>query len=115
LILTLESQGKIFEDQEHIRGAFQEHFKNLYGSNNEQQWPGYIPHSQNQLPCGMDKLTEMGMPLSEDKIKTTVWSFGADNAPGPNDFSMFFYHKFWDIIKPDIIILLDCFHQRPYS
>ena len=41
----------------------------------------------------------------------TTWGLGVDKTQGPDGFSIFFYCKFWDIVKPDIIKLIECLHE----
>jgi hypothetical protein len=41
-------------------------------------------------------------PFTMEEIHKAIFSMGADKAPGPDGFSMFFYHTYWDIIKLDL-------------
>jgi hypothetical protein len=50
-------------------------------------------------------------PFSEAEIKTAVFSCYAEGAPGPDGLSFIFYHKFWDLIKGDLVALFDDFHK----
>jgi hypothetical protein len=41
--------------------------------------------------------------FSEKEVKEAVFGSYADGAPGPDGFSFLFYQKFWDLIKPDLM------------
>lgn len=42
-------------------------------------------------------------PISVDKIKNVVWSYGSEKAPGPDGFTLKFFKKYWEIIKGDVL------------
>jgi hypothetical protein len=56
--------------------------------------------------------------FSEKEVKEAVFGSYADGAPGPDGFPFLFYQKFWDLIKPDLMVMvnewncgnLDLFH-----
>lgn len=50
-------------------------------------------------------------PFSEAEIKSAVFSCYAKGAPGPDVLSFIFYHKFWDLVKDDLIALFNDFNK----
>jgi hypothetical protein len=46
-------------------------------------------------------------PFSEEEIKEVVFSSYADGALGPDGFPFLFYHKFWDLLKGDLVALFE--------
>jgi hypothetical protein len=50
-------------------------------------------------------------PFSENEIKKAIFSCYAEGSPGPNGLSFLFYHKFWEIVKGDIVRLFDEFYD----
>jgi hypothetical protein len=50
-------------------------------------------------------------PFSEVEIKSALFSCYAEGAPGPDELSFIFYHKFWDLIKDDLVALFANFHR----
>lgn len=50
-------------------------------------------------------------PFSEIEIKSAVFSCYAEGAPGPDGLAFIFYHKFWELVKDDLIALFKDFHE----
>lgn len=48
-------------------------------------------------------------PFEEQEIRDAVFSCYADGGPGPDGMSFMFYHKFWDIVKGDLISMFNDF------
>jgi hypothetical protein len=59
----------------------------------------------------LDEKDEMEAPFSEDEIRDVVYSCYAEGAPGPDGLSFLFYHKFWDIVKGDIMNMFRDFYE----
>ncbi len=53
---------------------------------------------------------DLTSPFSLEEIKLATFQLGGDKAPGPDDFSLIFFQKFWDVIKLDLFkIFVDLF------
>jgi hypothetical protein len=50
-------------------------------------------------------------PIEEAKVFTTIWSLGLDKAPGLDGFPISFYQHFWDLIKQDLLRMLQYSHR----
>lgn len=57
----------------------------------------------------MIDLTALEAPFTQDEIKRATFELGADKAPGPDGFPIFFFQKFWPIIKNDLTALCQDF------
>ncbi|KAJ0585427.1 putative RNA-directed DNA polymerase [Helianthus annuus] len=51
------------------------------------------------------------MAFSEDEIKIALKGCDGNKAPGPDGFTMKFYKKFWNHIKPFLVKLMNDFHS----
>jgi hypothetical protein len=49
--------------------------------------------------------------FSEKGIKEAIFSCYAEGAPRPDSLPFFFYQKFWDLVKSDLVELFDDFHK----
>ncbi|XP_075101808.1 uncharacterized protein LOC142177236 [Nicotiana tabacum] len=58
------------------------------------------------------ELLEKG--FEEDEVYAIIQSCAPDKAPGLDGFTMSFFQKSWDFIKPEIMATLNYFHQHCY-
>lgn len=52
--------------------------------------------------------------FEEEEVHAVVQSCAPDKAPGPDGFTMAFFQKTWDFIKPEVMGALNHFHQQCY-
>ena len=52
------------------------------------------------------------LPFTESEIHKALFDSEPNGAPGPDGFSFHFYQKFWDTIKPDLLILAHSFFDH---
>lgn len=50
-------------------------------------------------------------PFSEAKIKSALFSYYPEGAPGPDGLPFLFYQKLWEVIKDDLVALFEDFHK----
>jgi hypothetical protein len=63
-----------------------------------------------------DKLTRVESemleePFNEEDVKRAIFESYSEGAPRPDGLSFIFYQTFWDIIKQDLMDMLDDFHK----
>jgi hypothetical protein len=68
-------------------------------------------------PTGVEKISEadkdfMSSPFTLDLLKEVVFGMEPNKAAGPAGFKAEFYQKFWEILKMDLLILLNNFHKN---
>lgn len=56
-------------------------------------------------PCALE------WPFTEEEIKMAVWDLGAEKALGLNGFPIFFFYSFWEVVKGDLICLLEKLYE----
>ncbi len=42
-------------------------------------------------------------PFTPEEIKKSAFAMKGDKAPGPDGFTMDFFHKFWEVLKEDLL------------
>jgi hypothetical protein len=50
-------------------------------------------------------------PFSEEEIREALFGSHADGAPGPDGIPFFFYQKFWELVKPEILSMFNDFSK----
>jgi len=110
-IEVLEGPNGLIEDQQGMMDIALKFYKHLFRredrppiSLGQDFWrlEELVSNSENEL---------LTAPFLEEEIKKVVWSCYADGAPGPDGISFMFYHKFWDLIKSDLVDMFNDFHR----
>ena len=50
--------------------------------------------------------------FQEEEIRASVFHLASDKAPGPDDFPMSSFQKYWDLLRDDIMAFMKEFHSR---
>ncbi|XP_020253777.1 uncharacterized protein LOC109830826 [Asparagus officinalis] len=66
-------------------------------------------------PDQNSNLSSLEASFSEEEVKHAVFSMNPNKAPGPDGFSLLFYQSFWDLIKSDLVALINFFGDNPSS
>ena len=51
-------------------------------------------------------------PVMEEEISNIVWSMEPEKSPRPDGFSIHFYRKCWELIKPDLLRMVQGFMRK---
>jgi len=106
-------EGHICNKFDQIKLAAENHFKDLHGTRHEgskeyiedllSHIPHLITHEDNQA---------LLKPLSEEEIIKVIWAMESDKALGPDGFTIDFYKVCWDIIKIDLLKMIQGFFGK---
>lgn len=58
-------------------------------------------------------LSPLHSTFTMEEVKKTVFSCAPKKAPGPDSFLMLFYHRFWSILKGDILKVFNSLYCGP--
>lgn len=111
-ILSLEINDTPTYDPIVLRNHITSYFKDLLGTTKPR-----LLSLQPNLWTDSEKLTPIQQHSLEssftmEELKTTVFSCNPTKAPGPDGISFLFYHTFWDLIKNDLMQILQSFYNR---
>jgi hypothetical protein len=101
--------GMVTETPDILRVAA-DYYKNLF------RWESKGAISLDDQFCESSEMVspaenaELVAPFLDQEIKSVVFDSYAEGAPGPDGLPFLFYQKFWDIIKDDLISLVQAFH-----
>jgi hypothetical protein len=107
----LHGENGFVQDTPGILGIAVKYYKDLF------KWESREPFCLSDSFWDPDDLVQEGgnvaleAPFSENEIKEAMFSCYAEGAPGLDDLSFLFYHKFWDLVKSDIVKLFEEFYN----
>ncbi|XP_071739539.1 uncharacterized protein [Rutidosis leptorrhynchoides] len=98
-----------------VKAAVFKHFSDLFRNRNisrpillgRQPFDSPPEHS-----LTTNEATELEVRFSDAEIWNAVKECGSTKAPGPDDFNLRFYKKFWDIIQEDLIMAINDFWEN---
>jgi hypothetical protein len=61
------------------------------------------------IPIPTCDLSDMGDPFTEDEVKEAIHGTNSHKAPGPDGFTGAFFKNCWDIIKHDLLAVINDF------
>ena len=61
------------------------------------------------IPAASHDLSALGDAITEEEVRAAVFAMPSDKAPGPDGFTGKFFKSCWDIIKDDIMLVVNNF------
>lgn len=61
-----------------------------------------------------EDVQNLEVKFSTQEIKEAIWNCGGDKAPGPDGFSFAFIKHFWDVLKDDVVNMVNEFHENAF-
>lgn len=106
LISSLLIDGSIESDQVKLENHIETHFSNLFNSNFLRQDIGLIKRVIPNLITEQtnDMLTRIP---NVSEILDSILNLNIDFAPGPYGFGAIFFVHYWDIVKRDVINVIN--------
>ena len=97
---TLEVDGVVFEEGFEVTNQVVQFYKNLY-----KEFEGWRPFVEG---LEFDRIGDMERVWLERKFKRevilqVVRDLEGDKAPGPDEFTMVFYHYCWRVVEKDVL------------
>nr|GEW03306.1 RNA-directed DNA polymerase, eukaryota [Tanacetum cinerariifolium] len=98
-------EGEWVDDPSKVKDEFRDYFASRFCN------PG-IRHGVNRL--NIDQSGELEAPISRDEIRRAVWDCGENKSPGPDGFTFEFFRRFWNIVGPDLRLVVEWFFHHAY-
>lgn len=99
-ILSIQdNRGKVWKDKENMQHTFLNYFQNIFSSS--------TPNIQEIMFVIKDRVTPnmahaLDSQFSASEVVQAMKQLKSCAAPGPDGLTAMFYHKYWDIIGPEI-------------
>ena len=103
---TLEVDGVVFEEESEVNAQVVQVYKKLY-----KEPEGWRPAVEGlEFDCiGEMERVWLERKFEREEILQVVRDLEGDKAPGPNGFTMTFYHHCWRIVEKDVLAVFDEF------
>ncbi len=56
--------------------------------------------------------TQIESPFSEEEVVTTLKQLSGEKPPGPDSFTLVFFHHCWDVVKAEVLTSIQEFYEQ---
>ena len=111
-IMSLEHEGGTITEPSQIQEAIYTYYKQLFGKSHQRKvslttevWENSrkLTEEDNELLC---------RPFTEEEVKRAVFDMKENTALGPDGFGVYFYRKCWNIIKNELMSMINDFYMN---
>lgn len=101
--------SEVIDDKELIKKEILNYYHNLYTEN--EVWRPTTNFEEVARISAVDN-EMLEAVFDEEEVHAVIQSCAPNKAPGPNGFTMAFFQKAWEFIKPEVLGALNHFHQH---
>ena len=103
----LDANGNVIEDEEGLVTIATSYFRQIFEASNPEDIEEALSEVSSTITEPMnDNITA---PVTEGEVKLALFEMHPEKAPGPDGMVALFYHKFWDILKEDLTLMVNKF------
>ena len=106
---TLEVDGVVFEEVSEVTNQVVQFYKNLYKET--EGWRPFVEGLEFDRIGNMERVW-LERKFEREEILQVVSDLDGDKAPGPDEFTMAFYHHCWRVVEKDVLAVFEEFFQR---
>ena len=103
-----EVNGFIYEDKSEMADQAVQFYKNLYKETEE--WRPFVEGLEFDQIEGLER-DWLEWRFEKEEVLRVVKELEGDKAPGPDGFSMPFYHHCWGVVERDFLAVFEEFYQ----
>ena len=104
-IHRLKKNGGWVTSHDHKKDIIHDHFTNIF----KRGPPHTIDFNWETIPVPQCDLSELDALFTEEEVKEAINKTASDKAPGPDGFTGAFFKSCWNIIKMDIMAMINQF------
>ena len=108
-ISMLEVNGVIYEDESEMADQVVQFYKKLYKETKE--WRPFVEGLEFNQIEGLER-DWLERRFEQEEVFRVVKEMEGDKAPGPNGFSLAFYHHCWGVVERDVLAVFEEFYQH---
>nr|GEV16929.1 retrovirus-related Pol polyprotein from transposon TNT 1-94 [Tanacetum cinerariifolium] len=92
--------GVWIEDPIVVKNEFLSHFQNMFNAPHEDR---FVLDMDLPNRLSLDQAQDLENVFSKEEIKGAAWDCGLDKSPGPDGYTLGFYHRFWSLIESEVV------------
>nr|GEX70557.1 RNA-directed DNA polymerase, eukaryota, reverse transcriptase zinc-binding domain protein [Tanacetum cinerariifolium] len=96
-------KGDWILDHSNVKKEILNHFSNRF---DKLISPRLLLESQFPNVFTSDQLVDLERDVTHEEIKKAVWDFGINKSPGPDGYTIEFFHRYWKIIDNDAVAVV---------
>ena len=101
--------GVVFEEESEVTNQVVQFYKNLYKET--EGWRLFVEGLEFDRIGGMEKVW-LERKFEREEILQVISDLEGDKAPGPDGFTMAFYHHCWRVVEKDVLAVFEEFFQH---
>ena len=105
-----DRNGRWLEEEEEIIVEFGVFYKELFLSNGDRNWGQVLSYVPKLVIDEMNRW--LVRDIKDEEVKLVVFQLGAYKATGPDGYNGFFYQKYWETIKGDVIKVVQYYFRN---
>ena len=111
IIYSLDHEDGKIEGQANLKGFITKFYKELFGEPEESLITLDEERNQDIMQVSQIENDFLTAPFTEKEVKEAVFQMEHNKVTGPDGFPAEFYHKFWEIIKGDLLSMFHDLHS----
>jgi hypothetical protein len=111
IIFSLDSDDGIIEGQANLKSYITQFYKGLFWEPECSSFALDFDRVDDIPQVSQAENDILIVPFSEAEVKAAIFQMEHNKAPGPDDFPVEFYQKFWDTIKGNLMTMFHELHS----
>ena len=99
----------VFEEESEVTNQVVQFYKNLYKET--KGWRPFVEGLEFDYIRDMERVW-LERKFEREEILQVVSELEGDKAPGPDGFTMVFYHHYWRVVEKDVLTVFEEFFQH---
>jgi hypothetical protein len=112
LILRMQKEGNISDSLPQIQSHIFKFYRALFGQVGNKQASTQDNFWDDQFKIGLSDQLLLEQPFTKKKLREAVFGSEAQGAPGPDGFGFLFYQYFFDLVKHNLLKILQHFYSH---
>lgn len=111
-IYKLEQEDRVITGDTELKNCITNYYKGLFGQSQDNNISFDESRIDDISQVSEVKNDMLVFPFTIQEVKDAIFQMEHNKSPGPGGFPAEFYQVFWEIIKYDLMMLFEEFHEE---